>query len=261
MWVLTPGGSRSVLIVFVVFILILILFIVIVRVVERDDFDVVQALLLEEFDELFLLVLVHVDDDRPRDPLDRVLAALPDQPVLLPFMRADFELQDEPVIDAYIRDAELCPNTLGDLDSATVIGSLDVSEVGAEIFDEVICVLVLGIELVRLPIIQQVPDEVAQPFATVRIVPFGLALIRSVIKRIFGDTSKGGRNRIRDLYRAVNPPGGNSQGPSTRGGSASSGAALSLPPELPFRVAYQVIVYRSACARRRSPPGNTDSAA
>jgi hypothetical protein len=44
---------------------IVVFILVVVRVVQRDDFDPVESLLLKEFDELFLLVLIHVDDDCP----------------------------------------------------------------------------------------------------------------------------------------------------------------------------------------------------
>lgn len=59
----------------------------------------------------------------PRDPLDGVLAALPNQPILLALVRADLQLKHEPVIDADIRDAELRSQPLRHFDPSAIMGS------------------------------------------------------------------------------------------------------------------------------------------
>jgi hypothetical protein len=168
---MSRGWQRSLIAILIFFVL----FLVVVRVLEGNDFDVVQAFFLEEFDELFRLfssmsmTIAHVTHSTE-------YLQQPDEPVLLALVRTDFQLQHQPAIDADIGDTELGANALRDFDPAIVIGSLDVGEIGAEVLDEIIRVLVLRIESVRLPIIEQVPDEIAQPFAPVRVFPFGLAL-------------------------------------------------------------------------------------
>jgi hypothetical protein len=55
-------------------------------------------------------------------------------------------------------------------------GASTVRQVHPKEVNQIIRVAVLGIAVFRLPIIEQVPDEIAKPRATVRVIPFGLAL-------------------------------------------------------------------------------------
>jgi hypothetical protein len=91
-------------------------------------------------------------------------------------MRTDLQFKHEPVIDTDIRDAEFRPYPFFHFDPATVIRGLDFLQVHPKEFNQIIRILILRIAVLRLPIIEQVPDEIAKPRATVRVAPFGLAL-------------------------------------------------------------------------------------
>jgi hypothetical protein len=100
----------------------LFLFVVFVFVrIEGNHLDVMQAFLGQQGDEFLALPLVHVNHDRPGHPFDRIFAALTNQPVLLPLMRADLEFQNKPVIDSDVGDSELGPDPFSYLDPPTII--------------------------------------------------------------------------------------------------------------------------------------------
>src|SRR5215510_11502264 len=81
----SPDSSEetSILIVLIECIFFFVLFI---GIVERDYLNIMEALSFEQIYEFFLLAFVYVDYDCSCYPLDRVLAALPNQPILLAFM-------------------------------------------------------------------------------------------------------------------------------------------------------------------------------
>ena len=68
------------------------------------------------------LIPAHAEHDGPRHPFDGVLAALPDEAVLLALVRPQLEFEDEPVVDpGGIGDAEFGPDALLDLDAPIVV--------------------------------------------------------------------------------------------------------------------------------------------
>jgi hypothetical protein len=75
-----------------------------------------------------------------------------------------------------IRDAEFRPYPLCHFDPATIVRGCDFLQIYAKEVNQIVGVLVLRIAVLRLPIIEQVPDEITKPRTTVRVVPFGLAL-------------------------------------------------------------------------------------
>jgi hypothetical protein len=72
-------------------------------------------------------------------------------------MRTDLQFKHEPIIDTDIRDAEFRPHPFRHFDPATVVRGLDVFQIYPKEINQIVRVLVLGIAVLRLPIIEQSP--------------------------------------------------------------------------------------------------------
>src|SRR5262249_10508821 len=142
--------------------------------------DLVETFRGQQFLELPHDVTGCIDQDDPGDPLARVRTALADTSISFRFVGLYLQFQREPIVDEQIRPALISVWPQSNFDIGVVIvqfprnGSPKIASEGFGIF-------VLSFIPARLPALQKITYEVANPFNPLGIILFCAASFRAVI--------------------------------------------------------------------------------